>query len=269
MTGWRRLHGFLRNVWGSGLKRFRTLWRRESEWRATERMRELEAANRELQEFAYSVSHDLRAPLRSISGFTEIIRRRYHGELSGEALHYFENILVAAGRMERLIEDLLRYARLGRRALIIKTVPLAKVIEEARERLSAKLAATRGTIVAPSDLPSVSGDPTLLGAIFLNVLDNALTYHRPGVAPEVLVTCQVRGGRCTVVVSDNGIGIPEEHHQKIFRVFQRLHTQEDYPGTGIGLAMVEKCVKALGGRVWVESRVGEGSRFFIELPGAV
>lgn len=242
---------------------------RQLESRVAERTRELEAANRELTEFAYAVSHDLRAPLRSIAGFTQIIQRRYQRELSGEIRHYFENIVTATGRMERLIEDLLRYARLGSQSHTIENVSLAKVIAEACESLSSKLATTGGIIIVQPELPAVRGDATLLSAVFLNLLDNALTYHRPEAPPEVRVTCEERGEQCLVTVADNGIGIPEEHHKKIFRVFQRLHTQEEHPGTGIGLALVERSVRALGGRVWLESRLGEGSRFFLELPRAV
>ncbi|MBI4493831.1 MAG: response regulator [Chloroflexi bacterium] len=231
-----------------------------------QRTRELEAANRDLESFSYSVSHDLRAPLRAIAGFADIISRRYRDALSEEARHYFDNIVEASERMGQLIEDLLAYARLGRQALRRRRVSLYELIAQIAADLAPRLAETGGQVSLSPNLPTVHGDPTLLGEIFTNLIGNALTYSRPGVPPQVSVTCEVGLDWVTVQVRDNGIGIPPEHQERIFEVFQRLQSESSHPGTGIGLAIARKSAAMMDGRVWVQSVVGEGSTFSVTLP---
>ena len=231
-----------------------------------ERTVQLQAANKELEAFAYSVSHDLRAPLRAIHGFAEIIAHRHRESLNEEGQHYFDNIAQAGGQMDRLIDDLLIYSRLGRRAVRHQLAPLGDLLAQVIETLADRVAETGAHLNIPDDLPVITGDPMLLNRILTNLLDNALTYHRPGVPLRVEVSCQAEADRIILRVTDNGIGIAPEFHEKIFSIFQRLHSQDEYPGAGIGLAMVKKSAELLGGRVWVESVVGEGSTFSVELP---
>jgi len=238
----------------------------ELELRVDERTAQLEAANKELEAFSYSVSHDLRAPLRAISGFAEIIARRHRASLNEEGQHYFDNIVQASEHMGHLIDDLLTYARLGRTGVRRESVSLAGLLNEISKHVQPRLVEMGGSLTIPKDLPTVKGDPTLLSQVFINLLENALKYHQPGVPPEISLASEDEGLSIVVKVSDKGIGIPSEYHEKIFKVFQRLHSDDEYPGTGIGLASVRKSVELLGGRVWVKSQVGKGSTFFVRLP---
>jgi PAS domain S-box-containing protein len=238
----------------------------ELDQRVRERTVQLRAANKELEAFAYSISHDLRAPLRAVSGFAQIIARRHKAALNEEGRHYVDNIVLAAERMGHLIDDLLAYSRLGRQALTIRHLDLKEVIRQVLNDLNARVAATGAVVEVAEDLPWVPGDPTLLQQIFTNLLDNALTYRQPEVAPVIRITWRPDAGQIVLAVSDNGIGIEPAYHEKIFNAFQRLHSDEDYPGTGIGLAIVKKSVIMLGGQVWVESEVGKGSTFYIKMP---
>ncbi len=238
----------------------------ELELRVQERTAQLQAANKELESFSYSVSHDLRAPLRAISGFAAIIARRHRASLNEEGQHYFDNIVQASERMGHLIDDLLTYARLGRSGVRREPVALARLLGELARNMQAYLDKSHGILDISEDLPVVSGDQTLLSQVFTNLLENAFTYHKPDVPPHVSLTWEEQGRDVVIQVRDNGIGIPPEYHEKIFNVFQRLHSEEEYPGTGIGLATVKKSVELLGGSVWVESNVGQGSTFFVRLP---
>lgn len=235
------------------------------EKRIIERTAELEEKNRELEAFSYSISHDLRAPLRGISGFAGIVARRYRDSLNEEGRHYVDNIVLASERMGQLIDDLLTYSRLGRSAISLRTVSLQEVFALILKDLEGRIREAGADAAIAADLPSVRGDPTLLLQIFTNLIANALTYHRTDVPPRVRVDAIPEGAQVIVRVSDNGIGIQPEFHEKIFDVFQRLHSADEYPGTGIGLAIVKKSANLLNGRVWVESTPREGSTFFIEL----
>jgi PAS domain S-box-containing protein len=237
----------------------------ELEQRVIERTAQLQAANKELESFSYSVSHDLRAPLRAISGFAEIIARRHRASLNDEGQHYFDNIVQASERMGHLIDDLLNYARIGRVAVRRELISLRDVLALLKNDFSARLKEINGTLEVADDLPSVIGDRTLLNQIFTNLLENALTYRKPDIPLQINVTWQLESKAVIIRVSDNGIGIPVEHHRKIFNIFQRLHSEDDYPGTGIGLSTVKKSVELLGGKVWVESQPHEGSTFFVKL----
>jgi len=226
----------------------------------------LQAANKELETFSYSVSHDLRAPLRAISGFAEIIARRHRADLNPEGQHYFENIVQASARMGHLIDDLLSYSRLGRGEIQLGPVSLAALLQEISNTVHSRTGKMYGILEIDENMPTIRGDRTLLGQIFTNLLENALKYHRPPLPPQVNVDWYEEDIYVVVRVRDNGLGIPLEYQDKIFDIFQRLHSEEEYPGTGIGLATVKKAVTLLGGAVWVESQVGEGSTFFVKLP---
>ena len=235
------------------------------------RVGELELArkNQELEAFSYSVSHDLRAPLRAINGFSEILSRRYRQILSPDAAHYLDNIILASARMGRLIDDLLTYSRLGRRSISLGPADVAEILEqllvEFKPRLAEKNAALVVAPAPPGMKPIVNGDVTLLHQIFSNLIENGLVYHSPGLSPAIEISWTERESRIEFAVRDNGIGIEAEHHGKIFNVFQRLHSEDEYPGTGIGLAIVKMSVEKLGGGLRVESEPGQGSVFYVTL----
>lgn len=237
----------------------------ELEKRVEERTAKLAAANEDLKSFSYSVSHDLRAPLRAISGFAQIVARRHRDDLNEEGRHYVDNIVQASERMGHLIEDLLTYSRLGRQCVNFEPVALTQVLEPIASDLESRLEEIGGTLEIAEDLPTIEGDRTLLTQIFTNLLENAVTYRRQDVEAKVTVGWRDEDLDAVVFVSDNGIGIPADYQDKVFNIFQRLHNEDEYPGTGIGLANVKKCVEMLGGEVWLESVEGEGTTFFVRL----
>jgi len=233
------------------------------EQRVLERTAELQQANREMEEFTYSISHDLRAPLRSIMGFSEIIASRYKDSLNKEALQYFEFILEAGKNMENLINDLLRFSRLTKNRITINKIRLREIIDSVLLDLQVDIQKSKASIIVPDDLPAIYGDKSLLTQVFSNLLANSITYTRKGIDPVVRITAQEDDKSVIIRIQDNGIGIPAEYHEKIFDIFQRLHAQDEYPGTGIGLAIVKKAVNALGGSITLESEVGAGTIFII------
>jgi PAS domain S-box-containing protein len=237
------------------------------EQRVEERTRALEEVNAELNAFAYSVSHDLRAPLRAMEGFARILLDDYAPSLDDDAQRYAKRIVDAAGRMEALINDLLAYSRMSRAELRLNAMDLGRIVGRAVEevRENAPGAAEVRWMVA-ADHPNVIGEPAALMQVLINLLSNAVKFSALDRVPEVTVTAEKRGGYVRLTIADNGIGIAPEHRERIFRVFERLHGQESYPGTGIGLAIVRKAMERMNGRCGVESTLGAGSRFWIELP---
>ena len=238
---------------------------RELEQRVAQRTRKLEIASRELEDFAYSVSHDLKAPLRAIIGFSEIISRRYGADFNEQASRYFDHILNAGTHMDRLIEDLLQYCRLGRSAVNPIAIPLSEVFSELRTFFGGILQETNGRLEIPEEMPIVMGTATLVRQIFKNLIANSLSYTRPGVPPHVTISTRIQQ-RVIVSVQDNGIGIAAEYQEKVFKIFQRLHRVADHPGTGIGLALVKKASGLLGGHAWLESIPNAGTTFYVALP---
>jgi signal transduction histidine kinase len=238
----------------------------ELEKRVRQRTTQLETANKELEAFSYSVSHDLRAPLRAVTGFAQIIAKRHRPSLNDEGQRYIDNIVTASARMGQLIEDLLNYSKLGRKSLKFEPIDLKELFGQIASDLSVRVKESKCRLTIAADLPVVRGERTLLTQIFTNLLDNALTYSRPEAEPQVSVTWEETPADVTVHVADNGVGIADEHHEKIFEVFQRLHGDEEFPGTGIGLAVVSKSVDLLGGEIKVDSEPGRGSIFTVTLP---
>jgi signal transduction histidine kinase len=230
--------------------------------------RQLAAANRELEAFSYSVSHDLRAPLRAISSFAQILYKDCRADLGEEGRRCLDKIIATSDRMATLIEDLLRYARTARSAAEAVPVPLAPLAQHLTTVFGERIASAGAhvEIVEPLDTPL--GDPTLIGQILNNLLDNALTYRSVHGTPRVRITSRRIGGHVVIEVVDNGIGIEPEYYEKIFQVFQRLHSSDEYPGTGLGLAIVAKAVQVMEGDVSVESAPGRGSTFTVRLPPA-
>lgn len=240
----------------------------ELEQRVRSRTAKLEAANKELESFSYSVSHDLRAPLRAISGFAQILARRHRDSLDEEGRHYMDNVVTASERMGVLIEDLLHYSRTGRGEIRALPVPLAPIVRHLAATFGARIAATGARFEVAEPLATPLGDATLIGQILTNLLDNALIYRHPDATPQITVSARRENGKVVLRVADNGIGIAPEYHEKIFQVFQRLHSEEEYPGTGIGLAIVYKAARMMEGEIGIESTPGVGSTFSVRLPAA-
>jgi signal transduction histidine kinase len=220
--------------------------------------------NAELESFAYSVSHDLRAPLRAVIGFATILTERHRHALDSEGQRYLDNIHSAATRMEDLIEDLLHYVRAGRNVIQTQPVALEPVIRRVATLFEPQLT-HGGHIEITSPLATVQADERLLEEIITNLLDNALKYQPPGQAPLVHITTAEHAGAVALAVTDNGIGIAPEYHTLVFNLFQRLHSEADYPGTGMGLAIAAKCARLLDATLTVASTPGRGSTFTLHL----
>jgi signal transduction histidine kinase len=233
-----------------------------------ERRMKLESANAELEAFAYSVSHDLRAPLRAVQGLALALSEDYGEKLEPEARDYVERITSASRRMDSLIRDLLEYSRISRTEVELAPVDIQSAIAEARAALNNDEGLAGAEIKVQERLPTVIGNHTLLTQVLTNLLENAAKFVAPGVQPLVQVAAQEKDRTVRISVHDNGIGIPPEHREKIFKVFERLHSSSEYPGTGIGLAIVKKAMTRMRGELGFESVPGKGSCFWIELPKA-
>jgi light-regulated signal transduction histidine kinase (bacteriophytochrome) len=227
---------------------------------------DLEQKNQELQTFAYALAHDLRAPLRAISSFAEIVEQNYQPSLDENGRHYMDVIVQSCKQMDHLIDDLLSYTRIEHRVARYQPVALQPLVTQIVDSLAGRLATVGSTMSIPEDLPVVYGDSTLISQIFINLLSNALTYRRPEVPLKITITCTVEANSYVISIADNGIGIAAKNYDRIFTIFQRLHSDDEYAGTGIGLAIVKKSAELMGGLVWVESTEGEGSTFRVRLP---
>jgi signal transduction histidine kinase len=228
---------------------------------------ELREANQQLEAFTYSVSHDLRGPLRSLRGFAELLLEDHAVQLDESGRGYLERIKVAATRMDRLIRDLLEYSRIMREQLVLEPVSVAELVNEVAVNNGLPHSATLDLKVSDDLLPVVA-HPTLLSQCFANLLSNAIKFVRQGQEPSVKVSTEARGERVRIWIEDNGIGIDPAYHQKVFGLFERVGDVSQHEGTGIGLAIVARAVERMGGRCGVESALGSGSRFWIELERA-
>jgi PAS domain S-box-containing protein len=225
---------------------------------------ELERSNAELTQFAYVASHDLSEPLRVIAGHVELLARRYSGQLDADADRYIAFAIDGCSRMRALIDDLLRYSRAGRE-LVVEPVDLAAVLAQARITLGLAMNAVDASLTIDGTLPYVNGDRSQLTQVFTNLIGNAVKYGRPDVRPEVHVRAARHDGAWQVDVADNGIGIPADQRERIFRIFQRLHGR-DIPGTGIGLAICRKVIEQHEGRIDVGDSIYGGALFSITFP---
>ena len=230
--------------------------------------RRLSEAVRELEAFTYSVAHDLRAPARSIAGFGALLQERIAELADPSVQEYLQRIMAGVLRMDGLIRDLLAWSHLARVDVTIEPLALESVVEAALQQLETDHLARGARIDVESPLPVVSAHRGLLVQAVVNLLSNAIKFVAPGIEPRVTVRSEQRDGVVRLWVEDNGIGIPSAYFGRIFGAFERLNRMEDYAGTGIGLAIVQRGVERMGGRCGVESIPGEGSRFWIDLtPG--
>jgi PAS domain S-box-containing protein len=234
------------------------------------RANELEAANKELESFSYSVSHDLRSPLRAIDGFARIFEEDYRDKLDDEARRLLRVIRDSTQKMEQLIDDLLTFSRLGRKPIEAARVDMHNVLEDALEEARAGSHTTHTRIVI-GELRPAWGDTALLKQVWVNLVSNAIKYSGNNDKAEVEIGCIESGAPghsgTTYFVRDNGVGFDMRYYEKLFGVFQRLHSHAEFGGTGVGLAIVHRLVRRHGGRVWAEAAVNKGATFYFSLPG--
>lgn len=235
------------------------------ERRVRQRTDELEAANKELEAFSYSVSHDLRTPVRHIDGYAEMLGKSTDSSLSEKDRRYLNQIINASKQMGQLINDLLEFSRMGRAEMRRTQVDLQDLVEKVIQGLQPEIDG-RNIVWKKGSLPQVQADPSLLQQVFSNLLFNAIKYTRPRNPAEIEIGCTVEAGETVIFIRDNGVGFDMKYADKLFGVFQRLHRAEDFEGTGVGLANVRRIIARHGGRTWAEAKVDGGATFYFTLP---
>jgi PAS domain S-box-containing protein len=225
----------------------------------------LQSVNKELESFSYSVSHDLRAPLRAINGYTKIIEEDYGASLDEEARRLFAGIKSNSDRMNILIEDLLKLSRLGKKALEKSEINMNEMVERVLAEIS-RSAGHKASVISHPLAPGF-GDPSLLNQVWTNLLSNAIKYSSRKERPEIEIGCTQKEEGVIYYVKDNGAGFSMDYAEKLFNVFQRLHSSNDFEGTGVGLAIVHRIISKHGGRIWAEAKVNEGAVFYFTIPG--
>jgi PAS domain S-box-containing protein len=233
------------------------------EKRVEERTKELRASNKQLEGFCYSIAHDLRAPLRSMAGFSTVLLDDFGPQLGARGCSYLEKIVTAGQQMDVLIHDLLEYGRFTTVDFQKDSVDADEVLSQVLHNLEPQISELHARIERKGKLPKISGHKVVLEAAFSNLISNAMKFVRPHTRPKVTIWPEEKAKQIRIWIGDNGIGIEPRYHQRIFEVFQRLHPQEAYPGTGIGLAIVHRALQRIGGDVGVESEPGKGSKFWI------
>jgi len=245
-------------------------FRRRAEKELEEMARELARTNHELEQFSYSASHDLQAPLRQISAFVELLRKKYSGQLDERADEFMHFIVEGADRLQTLVRDLLKFSRAGRAELVRQEFDLVEAVQEVLAGMKVDVDASAGSVEIDAGLPPVFGSRSLVSQVIQNLVANGLRFRRD-VPPVVRISCTRTADGWIISVADNGIGIEAEYFERVFEAFQRLHPAGRFPGNGIGLALCKKIIERHGGRIWVESTPGQGStfRFSLPLPQAV
>lgn len=238
----------------------------ELEQRVQQRTSQLADKNKELETFSYSVSHDLKAPLRGIDGYSKILLDEYSGKIDEEGQGFLKNIRSGTAQMQQLIEDMLDYSKLERRALSVAPIEMRNAVERILQERAFDLAETAVTVEVAAGF--VAADPEGLAMVLRNLIDNAVKFCRGCKPPTLAIRSRVEGGRHILSIRDNGTGFSMKHHDLIFQIFQRLHRAEEFGGTGVGLAIVKKAMDRMEGRVWAESEPGKGAEFHIDLPCA-
>jgi two-component system sensor histidine kinase/response regulator len=229
-----------------------------------ERTTELEVANKELESFSYSVSHDLRAPLRAVAGYSSMVLRQYSSQMPADAQRLLHQVNASAQRMGQLIDGLLHFSRLGRAPLSKRPVSISMMVRDVLAELQADQGG-RQIQLEVTDLPDCVGDPLLLKQVFLNLLSNAFKFTRKKPEAQIKVGCRRENAENVYFVQDNGAGFDMTYAEKLFGVFQRLHHLDDFDGTGVGLSIVHRIIQRHGGRIWVEARVDHGATFYFTL----
>jgi signal transduction histidine kinase len=238
--------------------------RKRAEEELARKVEELARSNRELEQFAYVASHDLQEPLRMVASYTELLAERYRDKLDDQADKYIGYAVDGAKRMQRLIHDLLAYARVSSQAKPLQPTDASAIVAVVLTNLRAVIEKNKGEVVC-GKLPVVNADEMQLGQIFQNLIGNAIKFHGEK-APRVEIRAKASGEMWDFTVADNGIGIPKENSDRIFQMFQRLHTREEYEGSGIGLTIAKRIVERHGGRIWFESTPEKGTTFHFTIP---
>jgi PAS domain S-box-containing protein len=236
----------------------------ELEQRVRERTAQLEAANKELEAFTYSVSHDLRAPLRHISGFSKMLAEEAGQSLPPDGQHYLERIQGGTRRMGQLVDDLLNLGRLGRQSLRLQVAELRPIVDSLIDELQPE-SVDRQVEWKIGDLPALDCDPGLLKQVLQNLLANALKFTKSRAPAIIEIGQKEEDGKLVIFVRDNGVGFNMKYSDKLFGVFQRLHRQEDFEGTGVGLATAQRIVQKHGGRIWAEAELDKGAGFYFTI----
>jgi PAS domain S-box-containing protein len=238
------------------------------EKRVQERTAQLTDSNAQLEAFAYTVSHDLKAPLRGIQGFSQALLEDYQDKLDDRGRDYLQRIGSGILRMQMLIEDLLEHSQLSRAEFRLAPVDLSSAVQEALKMLEGEIKLTKAKISVRGPMPAVVAQPSALVQSIQNLLSNAIKFTDDGQTPRIRIFAQKIGEKARLYVEDKGIGIEARHFDRIFQIFERLHGPGSFSGTGIGLAIVKKAIERMGGRCGVDSKVGAGSKFWIELVSA-
>ncbi len=228
--------------------------------------RKLKISNRELEQFAYVASHDLQEPLRMVSSFTQLLERRYKGQLDADADDYIGFIVEGSQRMKYLIDDLLEFSRLNTQSREFESILLKITLEDVLRNLKTSIMENNAQITH-DPLPTIQGDPSQINQLLQNLITNAIKFHGDE-QPKIHISAEESRDEWIIGVSDNGIGIDPDHQEQIFRIFKRLHTREEYSGTGIGLAICKRIIEKHNGKIWVESEQGKGSTFYFTIPKA-
>jgi light-regulated signal transduction histidine kinase (bacteriophytochrome) len=238
----------------------------ELENRVTERTVQLKAANEQLEAFAYSVSHDLKAPLRGIDGYSRLLLQDYAPHLDDDGRFFIATIRESAQQMQQLIDDLLAYSRLERRVIAISTIKLPAFADDVLETFSPQMEARGITLRKAINPTTIQADAEGLVIALRNLVDNAIKFTLNTPEPVIEIGGKETETSYVLWVRDNGIGFDMQYHDRIFEIFQRLQRVEEYPGTGIGLALVNKSMERMGGRAWAQSSAGMGAAFYLEVP---
>ena len=241
--------------------------RKRVEEEITKYASQLEASNKELEAFTYSASHDLRAPLRAIDSFSKIVLEDYSDKLDTEGKRQLNIIRNNTEKMSQLIDDLLKFSRLGKHEIRLSEIDIQKLAEEVFKELKAATP-ERKLQLKMKKLPNSRGDKSMIREVYVNLLDNAIKFTRPRETAVIEVGGRVEDNKCIYYVKDNGVGFNMKHVDKLFGVFQRLHSTEEFEGTGVGLAIIQRIIHRHGGRVWAESEVNEGTTLYFTLPSA-
>jgi signal transduction histidine kinase len=226
---------------------------------------DLERSNKDLEQFAYVASHDLQEPLRAVAGFVGLLKKQYHDKLDAVAAEYIDLSVEGAERMQTLIHDLLTFSRVGTKGGAFVRMNMKDAFDDAMKNLQVAITESGALVTYCDEMPSVSADPTQMTQLLQNLIANAIKFHGQ-MRPQIVVGAERKNNYWVMSVKDNGIGIEPQYYDRIFLIFQRLHTRSQYKGTGIGLAVCKKIVERHGGMIWVESKPGEGSTFFFTIP---
>ena len=241
-------------------QKYRELFERETQLR-----QELTRSNAELQEFAYIASHDLQEPLRAISGYTKLLQTEYVTQLDSTAHEYMSFVIDGTQRMQGLIKDLLAYSRVSTSERVLTVVDCNSAVQEAISNLQVSINESQAEII-DRDLPCLMAERTQIVQLFQNLLNNAIKFREGDIPPKIVIQAQLQAdGYWLFSIKDNGIGISPEYYDRIFKIFKRLHTQREFSGTGVGLALCRKIVERHGGKIWVESQLGNSTTFFFTM----